>query len=97
MQYNEHNQTNEFLDPLASNSFIILILQPTRTTSHSNTLTDHVFLKVIDPDIILGNLIATVFDNQPEFVIIPNMLGNQAINVIFMKGTGKNFNKKILL
>ena len=41
--YNEHNQTNEFLDSLASNSFIPLILQPTRITSHSNTLIDMYF------------------------------------------------------
>ena len=38
LNYNEHNQTNEFLDSLASNSFIPLILQPNRITSHSNTL-----------------------------------------------------------
>ena len=38
--YNEHNQTNEFLDYLAYNSFITLILQATRITSHSNTLID---------------------------------------------------------
>ena len=37
LNYNEHNQTNEFLDSLASNSFISLILQPTRITSHSTT------------------------------------------------------------
>ena len=28
LNYNEHNQTNKFLDSLASNSFITLILQP---------------------------------------------------------------------
>ena len=33
--YNERNQTNEFLDSLASKSFIPLILQPTRTTIYS--------------------------------------------------------------
>ena len=37
LNYNEHNQTNEFLDSLASKLFILLILQPTRITSHSNT------------------------------------------------------------
>ena len=34
LNYNEHNQTNAFLDSLASNSFIPVILQPTRITSH---------------------------------------------------------------
>ena len=56
LNHNEHNQTNEFLDSLASNSFIPLILQPARITSHSNTLIDNIFPNVIDPDIISGNL-----------------------------------------
>ena len=76
MNYNEHNQTNEFLDSLASNSFIPLILQPTRITSHSNTLIDNIFSNVIDPDIISGNLTATISDHLPQFSIIPNMFGN---------------------
>ena len=33
LNYIEHNLTDEFLDSLASNSFIPLILQPTRITS----------------------------------------------------------------
>ena len=76
LNYNEHNQTNEFLDSLASNSFIPLILQPTRITSHSNTLIDDIFSSVIDPDTILGNLTATISDHLPQFAIIPNMFGN---------------------
>ena len=75
LNYNEHNQTNEFLDSLASNSFIPLILQPTRITSHSNTLIDNIFSNV-DPDVISGNLTATISDHLPQFSIIPNMFGN---------------------
>ena len=76
LNYNEHNQTNEFLDSFASNSFIPLILQPTRITSHSNTLIGNIFSNVIDPDIISGNLTATISDHLPQFAIIPNMFGN---------------------
>ena len=76
LNYNEHNQTNEFLDSLASNSFIPLILQPTRITSHSNTLIDNIFSNVIDPDKTSGNLTATISDHLPQFSIIPNMFGN---------------------
>ena len=76
LNYNEHNQTNEFLDFLASNSFIPLILQPTRITSHFNTLTYNIFSNVIDPDIKSGNLTATISDHLPQFSIIPNMFGN---------------------
>ena len=67
MSYNEHNQTNKVLDSLASNSFIPLILQPTRITSHSNTLIDNILSNVIDPDIISGNLTATISDHLPQF------------------------------
>ena len=63
LKYIEHNQTNEFLDALASNSFIPLILQPTRITSHSNTLIDNIFSNVIEPDITSGNLTATISDH----------------------------------
>ena len=76
LNYNEPNQRNEFLDSLASNSFIPLILQTTRRTSHSNTLIDNKFSNVIDPDIISGNLTATISDHLAQFSIIPNMFGN---------------------
>ena len=58
LNYNEHNQANEFLDSLASNLFITLILQPTRITSHSNALIDNIFSNVLNPD--TGNLTAII-------------------------------------
>ena len=76
MNYNAHNQTNEFLDSLVSNSFIPLILQPTRINSHSNTFINNIFLNVIDRHIISDNLTATISDNLSQFAIIPNMFGN---------------------
>ena len=80
LNYNEHNQTNEFLDSLASNSFIPLILQSTRITSHSNTLIDNIFSNVIHPNIVSGNLTATLSDHLPQFSIIPNIFGNIPCN-----------------
>ena len=74
LNHNEHNQANEILDSLAS--FIPLILQPTRITSCSNTLIDNIFSNVIDPDIVSGNLTATISDHLPQFAIIPNIFGN---------------------
>ena len=89
--YNKHNQTNKFLDSLASNSFIPLILQPTRITSHSNTLMDNIFSNVIYPDIISGNLTVTISDHLPQFTIIPNMFGNISGNKsnIYERGWSK--------
>ena len=67
---------HEFLDSITFNSFISLILQPTRTTSHSNTLIDNVFSNITDPDIISGTLTTTIFGHLSQFSIIPNMFGN---------------------
>ena len=66
LNYNEHNQTSEFLDSLVCNSFIPLILQPVKITSHSNTLIDNVFSNVID--------------YLPQFAIIPDIFGNKLGN-----------------
>ena len=88
LNYNEHNQTNEFLDSLASNLFIPLILQPTRITSHSNILIDNIFSNVIEPDIRSGNLTATFSDHLPQFAIIPNILVNRLILINILKQIG---------
>ena len=97
LNYNEHDETNEFLDSLASSLFIPLILQPTRNTSHSNTLIDNIFPNVIDPDIILGNLTATIFHHLPQIAIIPNMFGNISGNKSnIYKGDGPSLIEKIL-
>ena len=80
LNYNEHNSTNEFSDSLGSNSFIPLTLQPIRITSHSYTLIDNVFLNIIDPDLISGNLTAIISDHLPQFAIISNMFGNTTSN-----------------
>ena len=77
LSYNEHNQTNEFYTLIP---FIPLILQPTRIPSHSNTLIDNIFSNFIDPDIISGNLSATISDHLPQFSIILNMFGNVSGN-----------------
>ena len=78
--YNQHNQKNDFLDSLASKSFIPLILQPTRITGHSNTLIDHTFSNVIDSDAISGNSTPTISDHLPQFSIITYMFGNISRN-----------------
>ena len=70
LNYNVHSPTNEFLDSLASNSFLPYILQPTRITSHSKTLIDNIFTNVIFPDSVSGNLAATISDHLPQFLIV---------------------------
>ena len=80
LNYNEHNLVNGFLDSLASNLFIPLVLQPTRINSHSNIVIDNISSKIIDSVLMLVNLTATISDHLPQCAIIPNMFGNTASN-----------------
>ena len=76
LNYNDHQPTNDFLDSLAFNSFISYILHPTRITSHSKTLIDNIFSNFISPEIISGNITATISDHLPQFSFVPNILSN---------------------
>ena len=78
MNYNNHQPTNDFLDSLASNSFIPYILHPTRITSHSKTLIDNIFSNYISLEIISGNITATISDHWPQFSFVPNILLNHS-------------------
>ena len=80
MNYNVHNPTNEFLDSLASNSFLPYTLQPTRITSHSKTLIDNIFTNIILPDSISGNLTTTTSDHIRQFLIVYNIFFNTRPN-----------------
>ena len=97
LNYNVHNPTNEFLDSFASNSFLPYILQPTRITSHSKTLTDNIFTNVLLPDSLSGNFTATISDHLPQFLIISNMFSNPpplATSPIFMREIGLTLGRK---
>ena len=80
MHYNEHKPKNEFLDSLASNSYLPYIIQPIRHTSHSRTLTGNSFSNVISKDIICGNIKATISDHLLHFLISINAFDNPTSN-----------------
>ena len=76
LNYSDHQPANDFLDLLASNSFIAYILHPTRITIHSKTLIENIFSNYISDEIISGNITATISDHLTEFPFLPNILSN---------------------
>ena len=97
LNYNDHQPTNDFLDSLASNSFIPYILHPTRITSHSKTLIDNIFSNYISHEIISGNITATISDHLPNFHLFLTFCQTLLLkNLIFMKEIGQNLNRKTL-
>ena len=80
MHCNEHKSTNEFLDSLASNSYLPYIIQPSRHTSHSRTIIDNIFSNAISKDTFCGNITATISDHLHQFLVSPNNFANPPSN-----------------
>ena len=76
LNYDIHPPTNEFLDSLSSHYFLPHILQPSRVTTNSKTLTDNIFSNMAVPNIISGNLTASILDHHPQFLVAPNVFFN---------------------
>ena len=52
------------------------IVQPTRKRNNSKTLIDNIYSNVITPNIISGNLTATIFDHLPQFLNARDIFSN---------------------
>ena len=76
LNYDIHPPTNEFLDSLSSHNFLPHILQPSRVTTNSKTLIDNIFSNMAVPNIISGNLTASISDHLPQFLVAPNIFFN---------------------
>ena len=69
LNYDTDHNTNDFLDLLTSNSLLPLILRPTRITTHSKTLIDNIFINIISPENISGNITCSISDHLAQFTI----------------------------
>ena len=75
LNYDIHAPTNEFSDSLSSRNFLPHILEPSRVTTNSKTLID-IFSNMAVPNIISGNLTASILDHLPQFLVAPNIFFN---------------------
>ena len=76
LNYDIHSPTNEFLDSLSSHYLFQHILQPSRFTTNSKTLLDNIFSNMAVPNIISGNLTASISDCLPQFLVAPIIFFN---------------------
>ena len=56
LRYNEHANTEDYLNMLYSNNFLPLITKSTRLTDHSSTLIDHIYTNAPIQNTILVSL-----------------------------------------
>ena len=69
LKYNEHANTEDYLNMLYSNNFLPLITKPTRLTDHSSTLIDHIYTNAPIENTTSGIALADISDHLPVFCI----------------------------
>ena len=56
LKFSTHDKTNYYIETLFTKGYLhLLITKPTRVTSHSATLIDHIYTNKIDCDITAGH------------------------------------------
>lgn len=69
LKYNEHSQTEEFLDMLFANNVLPIITKPTRLTDHTATLIDHIYTNSLQ-NFTAGILTVDITDHLSIFCVI---------------------------
>ena len=69
LKYNEHANTEDYLNMLYSNNFLPLITKPNRLTDHSSTLIDHIYTNAPIQNTTSGIALADISDHLPVFCI----------------------------
>ena len=69
MRYSVHRKTSDFLDAMYANGFIPLINRPTRVTSQSATIIDHLYTNNLNVSnaMFQGILVTDITDHYPIF------------------------------
>ena len=70
LKYNEHANTEDYLNMLYSNNFLPLITKPTGLTDHSSTLIDHIYTNAPIQNTTSGIALADISDHLPVFCIM---------------------------
>ena len=74
--FEQHSLSDEFLDFLSSHILLPHNVQSTIIRNNSKTLIDNIYSNLISPNNMSGNLIATISDHLPKFIIAPDFVSN---------------------
>ena len=95
LKYGTHTQTEEYLDMLYSNNFLPLITKPTRVTSHTATLIDHIYTNTSFQQTSAGIANVDISDHLPTFCIA-DIPVNQQKNKLYFRDFS-HFDKELYL
>ena len=70
LNYENHSDTNDFINTMVSHYLLPYILHPTRVTDHSSTVIDNIFSNTTEFDTKSGNILCDISDHFPQFLIV---------------------------
>ena len=95
LKFNEHTQTEEFLDMLYANNILPIITKPTRLTDHTATLIDHKYINCLQ-NFTVGILTVDITDHLPIFCLVWTQPTRNNSNKKYFRDYSK-FNKDLYL
>ena len=95
LKFNEHVQTEEFLDMLYANNILPIITKPSRLTDHTATLIDHIYTNCFK-NLTAGILTVDLTDHLPIFCIVKTQPTGNSDNNIYFRDYSK-FKKDLYL
>ena len=93
LNYESHNDTNDFINTMISHYLLPHILHPTRVPDHSATVIDNIFSSTTSYETISGNIISQISDHFPQFIILNHVTINYK-NCSYAKRDFSNFNRQ---
>ena len=98
IKFNHHTTTEEYFEMLLQNNFLPTILLPTRVTSHTCTLIDHIYFSTSKhrDQFMSGNLLTDMSDHFANFFVLysnkkNDKKGKRPMVRLFSEKNKKNF------
>ena len=74
IDYESHNERNDFINTMVSYYLLPHILHPTLVTDHSATVIDNIFSNNTSHKTVSGNIITQISDHFPQFIILDKIV-----------------------
>jgi hypothetical protein len=74
LKYENHSETNNFLNLMFEHHYFPLINRPTRFSAYGSTLIDNIFTNCMDDKFSTGCIISDISDHLPVYAILNNLI-----------------------
>ena len=95
LEFSKYDKTLTFYETMMANLLAPTITIPTRININTGTLNDDIFSNYILPDNKFGNLMVSISNHLPSFLIVPNENKQRKLQkIIQYKRDTRNFNSR---